>query len=223
MVFFKCLTNFAISKHEIVVPIVPDWRCYDCSTVRLLQLLHGETVTIVPQWDCCNCSTVRPLWFFYNWTVTNVPQWHCYDCSTVALLRLLHGYTVTIVPQWHCYDCSTVTMLWLFPSKSFETEILWTVNFVPQWNSLLKNSNMYQEHDTWSVNLIKNYLKKLSQKKSYYFTGNHYHCQRVEQRQKIANVQIIWNMTETERKNNQQNWAKSLKLISSKVRSWTDT
>ena len=111
MVFFKCLTNFAISKREIVVPIVPDWRCYDCSTVRLLQLLHGETVTIVPQWDCCNCSTVRPLWFFYNWTVTNVPQWHCYDCSTVALLRLLHGYTVTIVPQWQCYDCSPVRVL----------------------------------------------------------------------------------------------------------------
>ena len=166
--------------------------------MRLLQLLHSETVMIFLQLNC-------------------------YECPTVTLLRLLYGCTVTVAPRLHCYDCSTVTMLWLFPSKSFEIEILWTVNFVPQWNSLLKNSNMYQEHDTWSVNLIKNYLKKLSQKKSYYFAGNHYHCQRVEKRQKIANVQIIWNVTETERKNNQQNWAKSLKLISSKVRSWTDT
>ena len=100
----------------------------NCSTVTLLRLFHSETVTIVPQWHCYDCSTVTMLnrstvtllRLFHGDTVTIVPQWHCCDCSTVTMLRLFHSDTVTIVPQWLCCDCSTVTLLWLFHGKSFE-------------------------------------------------------------------------------------------------------
>ena len=117
--------------------------------MTLLRLFHSGTVTIVPQWHCYDCSTVKLLLLFHSGTVTIVSQWHCCNCSTMALLRLFHIDTALIVPQWHCYDCSTVILLQLFNSNSFEIKILWTVNFVPQWNLLLKNNSMYQEYDTW--------------------------------------------------------------------------
>ena len=120
-VFFKYLTNIAISNRETVAIVTRRFS-------------HNWTVTIVPQWHCYDCSTVTSLRFFHKWTVTTVPQWHCYDapqwhcchCSLVALLRLLHGDTLTIVPQWHCCDCSIVTLLRLFHSD--------TVTIVPQWH-----------------------------------------------------------------------------------------
>ena len=69
-----------------------------------MTLFHSDTVTIVPQWNCYDCSTVTLLRLFHTGTVTIVPWRHCYDCSTMTLLSLLHSETVAAVPQWHCYD-----------------------------------------------------------------------------------------------------------------------
>ena len=119
--------------------------------MTLWWLFHSDTMVNFAHWDCCDCSTVTLLRLFHNDTGSIVAQWNCCDCSTVTLLSLFYSNTVMIVPQWHCYNCSTVTVLRLFHSNSFEIEILWTVNFVPQWNSLLKNNNLYQEYGTWSA------------------------------------------------------------------------
>ena len=112
-VFFKYLTNIAISNRETVAIVTRRFS-------------HNWTVTIVPQWHCYDCSTMTSLRFFHKWTVTTVPQWHCYDCSTVTLLSLFLSGTVTIAPWWHSYHCSTVTLLRLFHSDS--------ATIVPQWH-----------------------------------------------------------------------------------------
>ena len=50
-------THFAISNDETVT-VVPEWHCYDFSTIRLLQLSHSDTVMIASQWHFLSSKIV---------------------------------------------------------------------------------------------------------------------------------------------------------------------
>ena len=47
---------------------------------------HSYTVRIAPQWHCYDCSTVRLLWLLHSEAVATVSQWHGYDFFKIGLL-----------------------------------------------------------------------------------------------------------------------------------------